>query len=260
MLKAYQKYLIDLKHGDGLAVYRAESINANNRILRSFFIYLSDKGLCMGVLSGITNLKYSESLSRNILTRKEISKLFHTEVCNVVGFMIKTIFVCLYATGLRISELLGLKIKDIDFDNNVLLIYESKERKERYVHIAEVGINYLKIYLSMVRDKIGYDFKSSDKVFISIYEGKPLRETTINAYLKKCCKSLDIKKNISTHCFRHSYGTHLLENGAEIKHISELLGHKKIETTERYTRLNPQNLREVINTCHPREVEVSEWD
>ena len=92
------------------------------------------------------------------------------------------------------------------------------------------------------------------------YEGKPLRETTVNKYLKEFCKKAGIKKKISSHCFRHSYGSHLLENGADIKIISDLLGHSKLSTTERYTRMSPENLREVIENHHPREGDNIAWN
>jgi integrase/recombinase XerD len=254
-LKDFIGYLIDFKKKDGSSMYITASINRNLVNIKTFFKYLSDKGMIYyGLISVLKSLKSIKNLHRNIMTRKELSSLFGIQADNLYEFMFKCLFVCQYSTGLRINELLNLKITDIDFTNKTLLIFESKTNKERYVHIGEVGLKYLDIYLKYAREKINAKACNMDKVFVSNYEGLGLREALANKYLKIFCKQAGIKKTISTHCFRHSYGTHLLENGAEIKHVSELLGHEKLSTTEGYTHLSPAVLKDVIKKYHPREV------
>ena len=216
--------------------------------------------ICPEGLSVIVNLRQAEKVSRNILTKKEIANLFKIEPNDLYEFMMKTIFICLYSTGLRISELLNLKINDIDYENKVLTIYEAKTKKDRCVHIGDVGLNYMKLYLSYARDNIGYSSKETNLVFLSNIEKSELAQMTINKYLKLFCKKAGITKKITLHSFRHSYGSHLLENGADIKIISELLGHSQISSTERYTRLGVENLRDIINRFHPREQEAGKWN
>ena len=259
-LKSFIKHLIELEKKGGVKKYKTESINTMIGRIKSFFLWLDEKGILKGVVGALHFLKHTESVSRNILTRKEISGLFNVEAKTMYEFMMKTIFVLLYSSGLRINELLNLRINNINYEGKTFLIYEFKEKKERHVHIGEVGMNYLKIYITKVRDKISLDAGKSDKVFLSNYEGKDLSSFAVNKHLKEFCKRAGIKKKISSHCFRHSYGSHLLENGAEIKHISELLGHSKLSTTERYTTLSTENLREVIESFHPRENEAILWN
>lgn len=258
-IKSFISHMIDKKDKKGESIYKAVSINRILFDIRNFFLYLKDKKICINIISAIVNLRQTEKVSRNILTKKEITDLFKVEAETLYQFMMKTIFVCLYSTGLRIGELLSLKIKDIDFENKVISVYEEKTKKERLAHIGEVGINYLEIYMKHARDKIGYDSAITNLVFVSSKEGTLLDKATIGKYLKIFCKKAGITKKVTPHCFRHSYGSHLLENGAGIKVISELLGHAKISSTERYTRLGSENLREIVNTFHPREQEANKW-
>ena len=109
-----------------------------------------------------------------------------------------------------------------------------------------------------VRPKVCYESNTSNKVFLSSYEGERFTRGTVNRNLKKFCKKALITKLVTSHCFRHSYGTHLLENGLGIKEVSDLLGHKDLATTERYTQLSPESLRKTINLYHPLEKEGSQ--
>lgn len=254
-LKGFVGYLLDLKTKDGKLIYKTVSVNRLLTYITVFLKFLSDEGkIYYGLASSLNKLKGVRSIHRNILTRKELTLLFKVPAGNLYGFMLKTLFICQYSTGLRINELLGLKLQDINFEAKTLLIFESKTNKERFVHIGEIGLRYLDLYLKHAREKINCNAVNMDRVFVSNHEGMGLREGMANKYLKRFCKEAGINKEISTHCFRHSYGTHLLENGAEIKHVSDLLGHEKLTTTEGYTRLSPNILKEVIRKYHPREV------
>jgi integrase/recombinase XerD len=259
-IKSFISGMIDKKDKSGNNIYKAVSINRILFDVRSFFLFLKDRNICPDVLSVIVNLRQAEKVSRNILTKKEIADFLKAEPDDLYQFMMKTIFTCLYSTGVRISELLNLKITDIDYENKVLTIYETKTKKERCVHIGDVGLNYLKIYLMLVRDKISYAPDKSSLVFMSNTENSKISRSTINKYLKIFCKKTGVTKNVSVHSFRHSYGTHMLENGADIKIISELLGHSQLSSTERYTRLGVESLREIINRFHPREQEENKWN
>lgn len=257
-LKYFIEYLLDLKDKKGDNRFKPISINVRLVRLKAFFKWLSqEKKICTHLNVNHLKLKTHKGIGKNILTRKEIKNLFSIKDETIYDFMMKTIFVVLYATGTRIGEILKLTIDDIDFEKGTLYIVEEKTQQERFVHVGEVGLKYLEIYLTHARDKITSNTNNTRLVFLSNYEGKPLNQTSVNKYLQIFCKRCGIKKTISSHCFRHSYGTHLLENGADIKHVSELLGHSNLSITERYTRLNPQYLREVINKFHPREIGVN---
>lgn len=259
-IKSFITHLIDKKDKNGNSIYKPISINRILFDIKNFILFLKDRKICPDVLGAIVNLRQAEKVSRNILTKKEIADLFRIEVENLYQFMMKTLFVCLYSTGLRVSELLSLKMNDIDQTNKVLTVYESKTKKERHVHIGDIGLCYLNMYLTHARDKIGYDSDKSNLVFVSSTESSEISRCTVNKYLRIFCLKTGITKKITSHCFRHSYGSHFLENGADIKIISELLGHSQISSTERYTRLGIEGLREIINTFHPREQEVNKWN
>ena len=263
-VREFIKYLSDLTDSKGSDVsqgpnhkrYQIDSINRCISDLRPYFNWLSKRGIFMGLSAHLKLVRKEHHLSRNILTRKEIVKLLNVKTESPYEFMMKAIMVLLYASGLRIGELLGLKLSDIDLERKEAFVLEPKTRKERIVQLGEVGSSYLKLYIENARCQIGHG-NNEEKVFLSIYDGKGLREEAVNKWLKRFCARTDIKKRITCHCFRHSYGTHLLENGAGIKQVSELLGHANLESTERYTHLNPEHLRKTLLKYHPRECAVS---
>jgi integrase/recombinase XerD len=170
----------------------------------------------------------------------------------------------LYGSGLRIGEVLSLRFKDIEarldetrlLENKEAVVYETKTNRERRVQLGEVAAGYLRLYLKHVRERISCRKEKPgpmDYIFVTIRHAEKLSQDTVNRCLKRFCRRAGIKKTITCHCFRHSFGTHLLENGAGIKEVSELLGHEDLTTTERYTRLNPEHLRQTILKYHPRE-------
>ena len=255
-LKDFIKYLVDLTDKKGNPVYKTASVNRMLASLKPYIRWLSKKSVFVtGFSSNLSYLRKTQQLSRNILTRKELVALFSIKATTLYEFMMKLIFIVQYASGLRINELLSIELGDIDFDNYTLKIFETKTKKERTVQIGEIGAKYLKIFTHDIRPKICYDWKTSNRVFLSYHEGKNLNSNTVNRYLKAFCKKADISKLVTCHCFRHSYGTHLLENGLGIKEVSDLMGHRDLTATEQYTRLNPERLRKTINFYHPLEKE-----
>jgi integrase/recombinase XerD len=254
-VKDYAPYLTEQTRKNGEKQYQASSINRYTSDLKNFLRWLHKKGVCAPLSESITNIRMEQRLSRNILTRKEIVKLCQVKAETPYEFMAKTVCVMLYASGLRISELLALKKKSVDFDKNELYVYEGKTGKERVVLVGEVGMAYLKLYLEHVRHLVCKGFSDDETVFVSMYEGQKANAEGINHNLKRFCKSAGIHKRISCHCFRHSYGSHLLEAGAKIKQVCDLLGHKDLRTTEQYVRLNPEQLRLTLMKYHPREID-----
>lgn len=255
-LTNFIKHLVDLTDKKGNAIYQTTSVNRMLSGLKPYIQWLSKKGVFVtGFSANLIYLKKIQRLSRNILNRKELVALFSLKVFSLYEFMMKSICIIQYASGLRISEVLSLEMKDIDFTSCTVKIFETKTNKERTVQLGEVGTKYLKLLTEKVRPRVCYDYLKSGKVFLSYQEGKDLNENTVNCYLKMFCEKTGIKKKVTTHCFRHSYGSHLLENGLGIKEVSDLMGHKDLTATEQYTRLNPERLRKTINNCHPLEMD-----
>ncbi len=255
-VKDYVKYLADQTDGKGNRLYAPSTLRQKTNLVKPFLIFLSKKGLCGGFSGQMGNVRAEDKVSRNILSRKEVVKLFNVKAETPLEFMLKTIQVVLYSSGVRIGELLALKIEDINFEDQEAVIFETKTNKERIVQLGDVGTAYLKLFIDNIRPLVCRGFLENTRVFPSAYEGKIPCNETVNRYLSKACTKAGIKKKITCHCFRHSYGSHLLENGAGIKQVSDLLGHEKLATTERYTKLSPEHLRLTLLKFHPREAKA----
>ena len=252
-VKDYVKYLVDKTDGKGNRLYAPATLRSKTNLVKPFLVFLSKKGLCGGFSGQMGSVRAEDKVSRNILNRKEVVKLFNIKAESPLEFMLKTIQVVLYSSGVRIGELLALKIEDVNFEDQETVIFETKTNKERIVQLGDVGTAYLKLFIDNIRPLVCRGFIRDTKVFPSAYEGKIPCNETVNRYLSKACSKAGIKKKITCHCFRHSYGSHLLENGAGIKQVSDLLGHEKLATTERYTKLSPEHLRLTLLKYHPRE-------
>lgn len=156
----------------------------------------------------------------------------------------------LYGCGLRVSELINLKISDINFKENYIKV-EGKGRKVRYVPLAQYTKKLITDYIKNVRNhhKIGKKFE--DILFLNS-RGSSMSRVIVFIIIKELAEKAGIRKSISPHTFRHSFATHLLQNGADLRYIQEMLGHSSIATTEIYTHLNTEELHDVILKFHPR--------
>lgn len=156
----------------------------------------------------------------------------------------------LYGCGLRVSELVELKISDLFFEEGFIKI-TGKGNKQRFVPIAEITQKYIEIYKNEIRRHQVINKNDSDVLFLN-RRGKKLTRAMIFTIIKKLAIEINLQKNISPHTFRHSFATHLLENGADLRAIQMMLGHESITTTEIYVHLDRKHLREVVNNFHPR--------
>ncbi len=184
----------------------------------------------------------------NYLTEEEINKLLDINLVTPFDYRNKAMLELLYATGLRISELVNLKITDIDLHNCFVRVF-GKGKKERIVPIGDVAIKYLTIYVDRYRDVILKD-KISDYLFIS-NSLKNISRQGFFKFLKKECQRCGIEKNVSPHVLRHSFATHMLAHGADLRVIQELLGHEDISTTQIYAHLVNEKLKKDYE-YHPR--------
>ncbi len=169
------------------------------------------------------------------------------------GVRNRAIIEVLYSCGLRISELTGLKFSDLFFDDGFIRV-EGKGSKQRLVPISPLVRKEIELYLAY-RQQIEPQRGCQDFVFLS-KRGKPISRITVFHYIKQYAEMAGIQKNISPHTFRHTFATHLLERGANIRAIQQMLGHEKITTTEIYTHVDTSFLREEILSKHPRNVEL----
>lgn len=172
------------------------------------------------------------------------------DVSTPLGKRNQCILEVLYGCGLRVSELVGLKISDINFKERYLIIH-GKGGKTRLVPLAKYTAQLMQSYIKKERKAGKINPKCADTLFLNV-RGSGLTRVMIFTIVKELAKKAGITKNISPHTFRHSYATHLLENGADLRYIQEMLGHSSITTTEIYTHLEMEHLREVILNFHPR--------
>ncbi|MDQ0476645.1 MULTISPECIES: site-specific tyrosine recombinase XerD [Chryseobacterium] len=156
----------------------------------------------------------------------------------------------LYGCGLRVSELIDLKISNINFKESYLKV-DGKGDKSRFVPLAKFTSNLIKTYLNTVRSKGKINKKHEDIVFLNS-RGSAMSRVIVFIIIKELTEKAGIRKRISPHTFRHSFATHLLQNGADLRYIQEMLGHSSITTTEIYTHLKNEELRDVILNYHPR--------
>ncbi|CAM4194561.1 site-specific tyrosine recombinase XerD [Zobellia roscoffensis] len=156
----------------------------------------------------------------------------------------------LYGCGLRVSELVGLKISDLFFEEDFIKV-TGKGDKQRFVPISEVNKKYITIYRNEIR--VHQDIKKGfeDILFLN-RRGRQLTRAMIFTIIKRLAVEIDLKKSISPHTFRHSFATHLLQNGADLRAIQQMLGHESITSTEVYVHVDRTHLTEVMNKFHPR--------
>ncbi|MDN3723419.1 site-specific tyrosine recombinase XerD [Aequorivita sp. SDUM287046] len=162
----------------------------------------------------------------------------------------RAILETLYGCGLRVSELTNLKISDLFFDEGFIKV-SGKGDKERLVPIGPTTEKYINIYRKEIRVHQKIKPQAMDTLFLNQH-GSPLTRAMIFTIVKRLAEKTGIRKNISPHTFRHSFATHLLENGADLMAIQQMLGHESITTTEIYTHVDRRHLSEVINKFHPR--------
>ena len=156
----------------------------------------------------------------------------------------------LYGCGLRVSEITTLKISDLFFDEGFIKI-TGKGNKQRFVPIANSTQKYIELYRNTIRNHLDISKGFEDTLFLN-RRGKQLTRAMIFTIIKSLAIKINLQKNISPHTLRHSFATHLLENGADLRSIQMMLGHESITTTEIYVHLDRKHLTQIINTFHPR--------
>lgn len=185
------------------------------------------------------------------LSIEEVDQLIATiDLSKPEGHRNKAILETLYSCGLRVSELINLKFSHIFFNEGFIRVI-GKGNKERLVPVSPSVEKEIKLYADGVRKQLNIQKGAEDYVFLN-RRGKPLSRVMIFTIIKNLAVSIGLNKNISPHTFRHSFATHLIEGGANLRAVQEMLGHESITTTEIYTHLDTQFMREAIISFHPR--------
>lgn len=191
------------------------------------------------------------------LSLVDINKIIGAiEVSSDLGRRNQCIVEVLYGCGLRVSELIDLKISNINFNENYIKV-NGKGNKTRFVPLADYTADLLGNYIKEIRAKNKINKKYEDSLFLNS-RGTSMSRVIVFLIIKELTDKAGVSKKISPHTFRHSFATHLLQNGADLRYIQEMLGHSSITTTEIYTHLKTEELRDVILNFHPRNINITQ--
>ena len=219
--------------------------------IKSFYKYLLIEGI---ISSDPTALLESPKIGRklpDILSMEEIDKLIESiDLGKSEGQRNKAMLETLYSCGLRVSELVNLKITNLFFEQGFIKV-EGKAGKERLVPVSGRAIDEINKYLTGYRKTLNISKESENVLFLN-RRGKKLSRVMVFTIIKNLAEKIKLNKKISPHTFRHSFATHLINGGADLRAVQEMLGHESILTTEIYTHLDSDYLKSTINQFHPR--------
>ena len=244
-------YIADLRGRKG---YRDTTTARKVAAIKSFFTFLAQNGI---IEEPPTESLGSPRVGRSLpkyLTEDEVELLLKEadKAGTAEGQRDANILELLYATGLRVSELVSLNVQDVDFEESYIRCW-GKGSKERIVYAHDKALNGLQDYLSTSRMSLLGQNKDESALFVN-HRGERLTRQWVWNILKTYSKRAGIDRKITPHTLRHSFATHLLQKGASLRHVQELLGHSSISTTQVYTHLTSEHLRDEYEKSHPRAV------
>lgn len=244
------RFLLSLKKKK----YSTSTISRYLSSIKSFHKFLTKDGLVKkNVAIQISSPKIDKKLP-TVLTVEEVTKFLDSiKGEKPLDLRNEAMFELIYACGFRVSELVGLKINNLHLTSKMIQVI-GKGSKERLVPVNDYAIKILRKYLLEARPLLLKNSKDSGYVFLN-NAGQVLSRVGFFKLLKDLAKKAGITKEISPHTLRHSFATHLLENGVDLRYIQELLGHEDISTTQIYTHLSLGKVKEIYKTAHPRERE-----
>lgn len=237
------------KYINSLKMLNARSLAHHLTVINSFYTFLlTEEVIVKNPCENIKSPKLPLKLP-NYLTETEVDQLLNINLGSHYAYRNKAMLELLYATGLRVSELINLQFNDIDLVNDFVRVI-GKGNKERIVPLSDMAVKYLKIYLNEHRNMILKN-RISNYLFIS-NALKPITRQGFFKIIKQECKRANINKDVSPHVLRHSFATHLLNHGADLRVIQELLGHSDIATTQIYTHVIDSKIKNDYEEYHPR--------
>jgi len=219
--------------------------------IKSFYKYLKIKKLILKNPAGLVSSPKQKKLLPKFMTETETEHLFET--INSEGFLgvrNRTIVELFYATGVRISELVNLKIRDLDIDNQIISVL-GKGKKQRISPFGIPAKHWLQKYM---KERIKFLKKKQnlgeEHLFLNRF-GNHITDRSVRRIVDKLLEQISNKKGLSPHAIRHTFATHMLNNGADLRVIQELLGHSSLSTTQRYTHISPDRLLSIYKKAHP---------
>lgn len=236
--------------------YKKTTIARKIASIRTFYKFLyRERKVDSNPAMNLTSPKRPKSLPK-FLTPDEIEKILNNvKIDTPSGFRNRAILELLWATGMRVSELSGLNFGDLNLENNEIRVF-GKGSKERVILVTDRAKTYLERYIDSARMLIPKGYKieepsENSPVFIN-NTGYRLQTKTIRNVINEIVEKIELPKKVTPHVFRHSFATHLIENGADLRIVQELLGHASISNTQIYTHVSMQYMKEVYNETHPR--------
>lgn len=240
-------YMTQLKE-KGLA---AATIARKLAAIKAFYRFMTAEGYMDAnpaevVEAGTKGIKLPRVLSEDEVVRL----LKQPDITTAEGFRDRTMLEVLYATGMRVSELINLTLERVDLNMKYIIAF-GKGSKERIVPLGSVAAEFLQQYLEKVRPKLTHAGRNTNIVFLA-FGGHELTRQRFWQIIRAYGRKANINKALTPHILRHSFATHLLDNGADLRSVQELLGHSDISTTQIYTHLTNKRLRDIYAKAHPR--------
>lgn len=235
--------------------YKKTTVARKIASIRTFYKYLHrEKKVDNNPAESLISPKRPKSLPK-FLTTDEIEQILsNINIDTPAGYRNRAILELLWASGMRVSELSGLNFEDLNLDNNEIRVF-GKGSKERIILVTDRAKTYLQRYIDTARPLVAKGFRvecgEDSPVFIN-NTGFRLQTRTINNVVHNIVEKIQLPKHVTPHVFRHSFATHLIENGADLRVVQELLGHASISNTQIYTHVSNRHLKEVYNETHPR--------
>lgn len=241
------EYMTQLKE-KGLA---AATIARKLAAIKAFYRFMTAEGYMDAnpaevVEAGTKGIKLPRVLSEDEVVRL----LSQPDITTAEGFRDRTMLEVLYATGMRVSELINLTLERVDLNMKYIIAF-GKGSKERIVPLGSVAAEFLQQYLEKVRPKLTHAGRNTNIVFLA-FGGHELTRQRFWQIIRAYGRKANINKALTPHILRHSFATHLLDNGADLRSVQELLGHSDISTTQIYTHLTNKRLRDIYAKAHPR--------
>lgn len=240
-------YMTQLKE-KGLA---AATIARKLAAIKAFYRFMTAEGYMDANPAEVVEAGTKGIKLPRVLSEDEVVRLLNQpDIKTAEGFRDRTMLEVLYATGMRVSELISLTLERVDLNMKYIIAF-GKGSKERIVPLGSVAAEFLQQYLEKVRPKLTHEDRKTNIVFLALGGHELTRQRfwqIIRAYGRKA----NINKALTPHILRHSFATHLLDNGADLRSVQELLGHSDISTTQIYTHLTNKRLRDIYAKAHPR--------
>ncbi len=236
--------------------YKKNTIARKIASIRTFYKFLyRERKVDTNPAMNLISPKRGKLLPKFLTPDEVESILNNVKIDTPSGYRNRAILELLWATGMRVSELSGLNFGDLNLANNEIRVF-GKGAKERIILVTDRAKSYLERYIDTARALIpkGYNLENpteSSPVFIN-NTGFRLQTKTIRNVINETVEKIDLPKKVTPHVFRHSFATHLIENGADLRVVQELLGHASISNTQIYTHVSTQHMKEVYNDAHPR--------